>query len=112
MLSLTVNALGILVDFNVYLSEITQGSQEREAIYLYNPAFSPIVAHLQRLEWQQVPIVSFQLSRSDIGFPEPVATYISFGIVALTVGALLMLGRLLWRATPQPNDVAACATLR
>jgi MFS family permease len=97
-LSLAVNALGILVDFNQYLSDITRGEQAREAIYLWQPAYSPILAHIRRLDWQQVPIVSFHLSRSDIGFPEPAATLLSAATVALTLGALAGLGWLLWQS--------------
>jgi hypothetical protein len=92
-LSLFMNALGIMVDFNSYLSEITQGDMSREAIYLWQPAHSPILAHIRRLDMHNVPIVSFHLSRSDIGFPEPVATMLSIGVVCLLLGALVGLWR-------------------
>jgi hypothetical protein len=97
-LSLAVNMLGVLVDFNVYLSEITRGSMERESIYLWQPAASPIVAHLRRLDLGEVPVVSFQLSRGDIGFPEPLATILSVGMVVLVLVALLGLWHTLRRA--------------
>jgi hypothetical protein len=87
-LSLAVNLLGIMVDFNKYLSEITRGDMAREQIYLWQPAYSPLVAHIQRLDMQDMPIVSFALSRPDIGFSEPAATLISAGMVLLLVGAL------------------------
>jgi hypothetical protein len=90
--------LGVLVDFNVYLSEITRGSMERESIYLWQPAASPIVAHLRRLDLGEVPVVSFQLSRGDIGFPEPLATILSVGMVVLVLVALLGLWHTLRRA--------------
>jgi hypothetical protein len=92
-LSLFMNALGIMVDFNNYLSDITQGDMSREALYLWQPAYSPILAHIRQLDVQHVPIVSFQLSRSDIGFPEPVATLISIGFVCLLFGSLVGLWR-------------------
>ncbi len=85
-LSIMVNVLGILVDFNGYLSTITQGDMAREQIYLWQPAYSPVLAHIRRLDLSDVPIVSFQLSRSDIGFSEPVATVLS-GI--LIIGVLI-----------------------
>jgi hypothetical protein len=87
-LSLAVNMLGIMVDFNEYLSEITRGDMAREQIYLWQPAHSPILAHIRQLDLQDVPIVSFALSRPDVGFSEPAATLISAGMVLLLVGAL------------------------
>jgi hypothetical protein len=93
-LSLFMNVLGIMVDFNSYLSEITQGDMSREAIYLWQPAYSPILAHIRRVDLHNIPVVSFHLSRSDIGFPEPAATFLSIGLVCLLLGALVGL----WRA--------------
>jgi hypothetical protein len=60
----------------------------REQIYLWQPAHSPILAHIRQLDLQDVPIVSFALSRPDVGFSEPAATLISAGMVLLLVGAL------------------------
>ncbi len=88
-ISIALNLLGILVDFNDYLSQVTQGQFEREVVYLHEWQHSPIIGHLQMLDFANIPIVSFQLSRSDIGFPEPAATIISLAIVLLTVRALV-----------------------
>jgi hypothetical protein len=59
---------------------------------------SPLLAHLQRLDLSEAPIVSFQLSRSDIGFPEPAATLLSIGMILLVLGAFAGL----WRTMRQP----------
>lgn len=88
-LSLFVNALGILVDFNIYINAVAGDDLTRATIYLFQPAYSPIVAHLQRLDWNNAPIVSFALSNPQIGFREPAATIISWGFVMLTCGALV-----------------------
>lgn len=98
-LSLAVNLLGILVDFNSYLSEITRGEMAREQIYLWQPAASPILAHIRRFDPQHIPIVIFDLSRSDIGFPAPAARLIPVGIVLVLVGAVAVL----WRSLRQPE---------
>jgi hypothetical protein len=90
-LSLAVNLAGILVDFNDYLSEITHGSLAREAIYLFDPMASPILAHIQRLDLTAIPIVSFDLSHPRVGFPPEVAPLLSLGIVALIIVALVNL---------------------
>jgi hypothetical protein len=87
-LSLFVNALGILVDFNTYINQIAGNDLSRAAIYLFQPAYSPIVAHLQRLDFGNVPIVSFALGSPQIGFSQPAATLISWSFVVLTCGAL------------------------
>jgi hypothetical protein len=97
-LSVAVNMLGILVDFNIYLSEFTRGVVAREQLYLWQPMHSPLLAHLQRLDLSEAPIVSFQLSRSDIGFPEPAATLLSIGMILLVLGAFAGL----WRTMRQP----------
>lgn len=86
-LSLFVNALGILVDFNTYINQIAGNDLDRATIYLFQPAYSPLVAHLQQLDLHNVPIVSFALGRPQIGFREPAAAIISWGFVALTCGA-------------------------
>lgn len=92
-LSIAVNLLGILVDFNPYLSAITQGDMNREQLYLWQPAYSPLLAHITRFDLTDVQIVSFQLSRSDLGFAEPAATVLPFMVVLTTVGAV---GGLIW----------------
>jgi hypothetical protein len=92
-LSVAINLLGVLVDFNDYLSEITRGSFAREQIYLWQPAYSPILAHIRRLDPDTIPIVSFQLSRPDIGFAEPGATLISLSIALLLLISLAALWR-------------------
>jgi hypothetical protein len=97
-LSLAVNLLGILVDFNGYIIDITHGDINREAIYLFQPAYSPILGHLRRLDLSSVPIVSFSLGRTEIGFAEPWATWISISFVALAFGALVGLLRSLRRS--------------
>lgn len=97
-LGLFVNLLGILVDFNPYLSQITRGDLAREAIYLWQPAASPIVAHLQRLDLYNIPIITFQLTTSDYQLPEPVAGVIILTIVACISAALLGLRFTLWQA--------------
>jgi hypothetical protein len=96
-LSVAVNLLGILVDFNVYLSEFTRGVLAREQLYLWQPMHSPLLAHMRRLDLSEAPIVSFQLSRSDIGFSEPAATLLSIGMIVLVLGALAGL----WRTVRQ-----------
>ncbi len=96
-LSVAVNLLGILVDFNAYLSEFTRGVLAREQLYLWQPMHSPLLAHMQRLDLSEAPIVSFQLSRSDIGFSEPAATLLSIGMIVLVLGALAGL----WRTVRQ-----------
>jgi hypothetical protein len=99
-LSIGVNLLGVLVDFNPYIIEVTRGEMSREAIYLYQPAFSPILAHLRRIDFANLPIVSFALARPDIGFPQPWATLLSAGFVALLVVAALGL----WSAFRSPTN--------
>jgi hypothetical protein len=98
-LSVAANLLGILVDFNTYLSEVTRGEFAREQLYLWQPLHSPLLEHARRLDLREAPIVSFQLSRSDIGFPEPAATLLSIGIIVLVLGALAGLWRTV-RQTP------------
>jgi hypothetical protein len=98
-LSVAVNLLGILVDFNVYLSEFTRGVLAREQLYLWQPVHSPLLAHMQQLDLSEAPIVSFQLSRSDIGFSEPAATLLSIGMIVLVLGALVGL----WRTVRQSS---------
>ncbi len=88
-LSLFVNALGILVDFNTYINQIAGDDLSRAAIYLFQPAYSPLVAHLQQLNFGNVPIVSFALDRPQIGFGQPAATLISWSFIMLTCGALI-----------------------
>ncbi len=88
-LSLATNLLGIVVDFNAYLRDVTRGDTMREYIYLFQPAYSPIVAHLKRLDVANVPIVSFRLSQHDIGFAPTIAPFLSFGIVVLLVVSFL-----------------------
>jgi hypothetical protein len=91
-LSIAVSLLGILVDFNTYIDELTRGEIGREAIYLYQPAFSPILAHIRRLDLSDLPIVSFALASPEIGFPQPWATLVS----ASFVGLLLIAAVGLW----------------
>ncbi|MBK9942076.1 MAG: hypothetical protein IPP13_10705 [Kouleothrix sp.] len=98
-LGLFVNLLGILVDFNQYIDQLTRGEISREAIYLYQPAYSPILAHMRMLNLSSIPIVSFGLSQPQFGFPEPWATLTSAGFVALLVLAAAGLWRAL-RAAP------------
>lgn len=93
-MSVLVNLLGILVDFNTYLAEITQGDMAREAMYLYQPQYAPILAHIQRLDLGNLPIVSFALDSPNVGIPQPWANVISISFVALV--AIGMLG--LWRS--------------
>lgn len=90
-LSIGVNMLGILVDFNTYLSDITRGERERELIYLFDPAYSPVLAHVKRLDWSHIPIVSFQLDHPNIGFPHVIAQLISISFIILLVIALARL---------------------
>jgi len=104
-LSIGVNLLGILVDFNTYIAELTRGELSREAIYLYQPAFSPIVAHLRRLDLGNIPIVSFDLSDPQIGFPQPWAALVSASFVALLVVAALGV----WRSIRAPSRGVALA---
>jgi hypothetical protein len=99
-LSIAVNLLGILVDFNTYIDELTRGEIGREAIYLYQPAFSPILAHIRRLDLSDLPIVSFALSRPEIGFPQPWAALVS----ASFVGLLLIAAVGLWRSSRTALD--------
>jgi hypothetical protein len=82
-LSIAVNLLGILVDFNTYIIDVTRGEISREAIYLYQPAYSPILAHIRMLGLRSVPIVSFALDSPQIGFPQPWAAVLSGSFVAL-----------------------------
>jgi hypothetical protein len=98
-LSVAVNLLGIVVDFNTYIIELTHGDMAREPIYLYQPAFSPILAHLERLDLANLPIVSFALGSPEIGFPQPWATLVSASFVALLVSAALGL----WRSLSAPT---------
>lgn len=84
-LSLAINLLGILVDFNSYLRDVTRGDTMREYVYLFQPAYSPIVAHVKRLDVDNVPIVSLRLGQHDIGFAPTIAPFLSFGIVVLLV---------------------------
>jgi hypothetical protein len=58
------------------------------------------VAHIRQLDLEQVPIVSFQLSREDIGFSEPAAAIISVAVVCLTIGSLVGL----WRSLAQAGQ--------
>jgi hypothetical protein len=104
-LSVVLNLLGILVDFNDYLAEITRGIQAREAIYLYEPAHSPILAHLARLNLADVPIVSFNLSQPGVGFPEWAAPFLSCMLVVLLVGAVAGV----WRGLRQPVPLRAAS---
>lgn len=103
-LALAVNLLGILVDFNSYLSELTGGDQAREWLYLWLPNYSPLLAHIQRLDTTNIPIVSLQLSRPDIGFPEPIAPLLSVCIVCGTIGALVGLWWLVGRPGSGPGS--------
>lgn len=98
-LSIGVNLLGILVDFNSYINALTRGDMAREAIYLYQPAYSPILAHLRMLDLTHIPIVSFDLANPQFGFPEPWATLISVGFVVLLASSALGLWRALRVAT-------------
>ncbi|MBK9709962.1 MAG: hypothetical protein IPO81_01310 [Kouleothrix sp.] len=93
-LSIAVNLLGILVDFNSYIIAVTGGDMSREAIYLFQPAYSPILAHIRSFDLANAPIVSFALSSPQIGFPQPWATLLSASFVALL--ALAAIG--LWRS--------------
>lgn len=93
-LALVVNLCGILVDFNPYLIETTHGEEEREAIYLYQPAYSPLWAHWQRIDPAHIPIVSFDLSNPAVGFPPWAAPLLSWGVVLSTVGAGVQVWRL------------------
>ena len=92
-LSIAVNLLGILVDFNSYIIAVTGGDMSREAIYLFQPAYSPILAHIRSLDLANAPIVSFALSSPQIGFPQPWATLLSASFVALLVVAAIGLWR-------------------
>ncbi len=93
-LSIGVNLLGILVDFNTYINALTQGDMAREAIYLYQPAYSPILAHLRMLDLTHIPIVSFDLADPQFGFLEPWAALVSVSFVVLLASSALGL----WRA--------------
>ncbi|NJN68746.1 MAG: hypothetical protein HC884_19610 [Chloroflexaceae bacterium] len=100
-LSLMVNMMGILVDFNVYIREVTGGISTREMIYLFQPEYSPILGHLRYLDLKTIPIVSLDLHQQHTGFPEPAATFVSACLVLLTAGSLVGL----WRAVkPVPDD--------
>jgi hypothetical protein len=88
-LSIGVNLLGILVDFNGYLKELTKDDPAREIIHLFDPAHSPILAHIDRFDLHTIPIVSFSLAQPGIGFPPHIAPVISLGMVLLTVGAVV-----------------------
>ena len=92
-LSVGVNLLGILVDFNPYIAELTGGDMAREAIYLYQPAHSPILAHLARLGQAPPPIVGFTLGDPLVGIAQPWAGAITLALIAL----LLVSGARLWR---------------
>lgn len=87
-LSLLVNLLGILVNFNTYLIALTGGQKEREMIYLFQPAYSPLLAHIRRFNMETIPIVSFALDDPHVGVPSAVAPFISTGILLLTIVAL------------------------
>ena len=103
-LSVGVNLLGILVDFNPYIAELTGGEMSRESIYLYQPAHSPIMAHLARLGQTRPPIVGFTLGDPLVGIAQPWA-----GTIALALAALLLVaGARVWRMarqypTPSPS---------
>jgi hypothetical protein len=94
-LSIGVNLLGILVDFNTYLDRVTQGQKEREALYLFEPAYSPVLAHLRMIDPWHMPLVSFDLGQPEIGFPQVVAPFISAAVVLLAVVALVQVWRTL-----------------
>lgn len=83
--SLAMNMLGILVNFNDYLIALTHGIKEREMIYLFNPVFSPVLAHIARLHIHAIPIVSFSLNEPVVGFPRYAAPWITGGFVVLVV---------------------------
>lgn len=102
-LSIGVNLLGILVDFNIYINDLTRGDIGRERIYLYQPAYSPIVAHLRMLDLRQAPIVSFALNDPRFGFPQPWAAIGSASFVLLLIVAALGL----WRALPPAEHAFA-----
>ncbi|NJP05513.1 MAG: hypothetical protein HC837_07785 [Chloroflexaceae bacterium] len=104
-ISIGINLLGILVDFNEHLALVTQGKFEREVVYLYDWTQSPIVGHLQLLDFSDLPIVSFVLSRPDIGFPEPVATLLSVSFVVLLIISLIGLW---WSLQQQQQQQQAC----
>ncbi len=97
-LALATNALGILVDFNAYLRDLTAGDPQREIVALYQPAYAPLLAHLHRLDPATIPIVSFALDSPTVGFPPTVAPLISCAVVLLILAALLRL----WRAARRP----------
>jgi hypothetical protein len=99
-LSILVNLLGILVDFNTYIDELTRGDMGREAIYLFQPAYSPILAHIVRLDLSTAPIVSFDLANPAIGFPAPWATAISASFVIL----LMLTAFGLWRTVRRADN--------
>lgn len=101
-LSIGVNMLGILVDFNAYLSDITRGEREREVIYLFDPASSPLLAHVKRLDWNHIPIVSFQLDHPSIGFPYLIAQIMSISILIILVIALARLWMFLRTTSREP----------
>jgi hypothetical protein len=92
-LSLAVNMMGILVDFNVYIRDITRGIRAREMIYLFQPAYSPLLGHLKHFDPTTIPIVSFDLYQSHTGFPHDAAPLVSASFVLLTAGALVGLWR-------------------
>lgn len=92
-LSVGVNLLGILVDFNPYIAELTGGDMAREAIYLYQPARSPILAHLARLGQAPPPVVGFTLGDPLVGMPQPWAGAITLALI----GLLLVAGARVWQ---------------
>jgi hypothetical protein len=106
-LSLAVNLLGILVDFNAYLAEIAGSDMAREQIYLHQPAYSPILQHLWRLDLRHVPIVSFDLARPLIGLPPAAALLASVGFVLLLLGSTVALTRSIQLIEPWYNGFVA-----
>jgi hypothetical protein len=94
-LSVAVNLLGILVDFNTYLSDL--GVQETLAYY--DPRYSPLLAHLHQLDLRQAPLIWLSLDASEVGLPQPWAAAMVAGAIA---GAMVSLASL----------VAICASFR
>jgi 4-amino-4-deoxy-L-arabinose transferase-like glycosyltransferase len=85
-----VQLLGVLVDFNFYISSVVQGDPNRDWLYIFYPWMSPLAAH-----WNHLLSGGATLPRIgryyEVGLPEPLSTFATAtALVGLAIAAALL----------------------
>jgi hypothetical protein len=85
-----VQALGVLIDFNAYIDEITGGDPANEYRYLFLPWLSPLIGHLRYLvKGQHLAVAAFDMTR--LGLRPVLAMLYPVAAVGLLAAALVAL---------------------